>query len=72
MAQSSEISKYTVDVLVISDTASNIGLSFTEAQIKAIVFAINNGHSAKKLISVLSLGVSEETNTSSVPFNENK
>uniref|UniRef100_A0A0N5BAW8 Mitotic-spindle organizing protein associated with a ring of gamma-tubulin 1 n=1 Tax=Strongyloides papillosus TaxID=174720 RepID=A0A0N5BAW8_STREA len=70
MAQPSEISKYTIDV--ISDTASNIGLSFTEAQIKAIVFAINNGHSAKKLISVLSLGVSEETNSSSVPFNENK
>ncbi|CEF69784.1 Hypothetical protein SRAE_2000443000 [Strongyloides ratti] len=70
MAEITEISKYTLDV--ISDTATNIGLSFTESQIKAIVFAINSGHSAKKLISVLTLGMSDETNNTSIPFNENK
>uniref|UniRef100_A0A0K0DU46 Mitotic-spindle organizing protein associated with a ring of gamma-tubulin 1 n=1 Tax=Strongyloides stercoralis TaxID=6248 RepID=A0A0K0DU46_STRER len=70
MAEFSGISKYTLDVIL--DTATNIGLSFTESQVKAIVFAINNGHSAKKLISVLTLGLSEETNNVATPFNENK
>uniref|UniRef100_A0A0N4Z8Q2 Mitotic-spindle organizing protein associated with a ring of gamma-tubulin 1 n=1 Tax=Parastrongyloides trichosuri TaxID=131310 RepID=A0A0N4Z8Q2_PARTI len=70
MTEEKSISQHTLDV--ISDTALNLGLFFTESQIEAIVYAINNGYSAKTIMSILALACAEESNGSSTPFSENR